>query len=62
MTDIASLDLVQQRTNAAIRVAGDGGPWARRIAAAPPGYLLAFDSSDLARHARLLTPVPLFLR
>ena len=31
---------------------------ANRIAACPPGYLLAHDSGDIARHCELLEPLP----
>ena len=48
---------VETRRLAAVRLVGAGGV-AARIAAAPPGYVLAQGTSDIARHCELLTPVP----
>lgn len=41
----------------AVQLAGSGTPVATRIAAAPPGYLLAHRSSDIVRHCELLEPL-----
>jgi UTP:GlnB (protein PII) uridylyltransferase len=49
---------VVSRQRAAIRIVGQGSPAAARIATAPPGYLLAHGSSDVARHCGLLSPLP----
>jgi UTP:GlnB (protein PII) uridylyltransferase len=49
---------VQRRRVAAARVVGPARGPAARIATAPPGYLLAHDSSDIARHVHLLSPLP----
>jgi [protein-PII] uridylyltransferase len=48
---------VARRTAGALRVAG-AGPSAERISEAPPGYLVAHGSSDIARQCALLTPAP----
>jgi len=58
MIDVAELGLVERRIAAAVRLVGDDRARAARIALAPPGYLVALDSSDVARHAALLSPVP----
>jgi UTP:GlnB (protein PII) uridylyltransferase len=49
---------VVSRQLAATRLVGATSAVAARIAAAPPGYLLAHDSSDVARHCALLSPLP----
>ena len=48
---------VEARKSAAGRHVEPGGEAARRIAAASPGYLLAHDSGDIARHCQLLSPL-----
>lgn len=50
-------DALTQRRAAAIRLVRPGPP-VDRIATAPPGYLLAHASSDVARHAGLLASLP----
>lgn len=49
---------VAARRASALRLVGLGGPAAARIEAASAGYLLAHGSSDIARHAGLLSPRP----
>jgi [protein-PII] uridylyltransferase len=49
---------VVSRRLAATRLVGATSATAARIATAPPGYLLAHDSSDVARHCALLSPLP----
>ena len=49
---------VADRTAAAVRLVGPNSLAASRIATAPPGYVLAHTSSDIARHCELLSPVP----
>jgi [protein-PII] uridylyltransferase len=49
---------VVSRRRAATRLVGATGLAAARVATAPPGYLLAHDSSDVARHCALLSPLP----
>jgi hypothetical protein len=49
---------IADRQAAASRLVGGVAPLVGRIAAAPPGYLLACDSGDVARHCSLLEPVP----
>jgi [protein-PII] uridylyltransferase len=49
---------VVSRQLAATRLIGATSAAAARIATAPPGYLLAHDSSDVARHCALLAPLP----
>ena len=49
---------VDRRRAAAVRLVGDAGEVAARIADAPPGYVLVHDSSDLVRHCDLLSPRP----
>ena len=50
--------LLARRVAAAVRLVGADSAAAARIAEAAPGYLLAHDSSDVARHGALLSPVP----
>lgn len=50
-------DALTRRRVAATRLV-QPGPSADRIATAPPGYLLAHASSDVARHAALLASLP----
>ena len=50
--------LAVRRSAAARLVDGDGDGAAARIESAPPGYLLAHGSSDIARQCELLTPLP----
>jgi [protein-PII] uridylyltransferase len=58
MIDLADAGLATRRMAAATRlVAGDESARAR-IADAPAGYVLAHDSSDVARHSTLLSPPP----
>lgn len=49
---------VDRRRTAAVRLVADGDQAARRIADAPPGYILVHDSSDIVRHCELLSPLP----
>jgi UTP:GlnB (protein PII) uridylyltransferase len=48
----------RRRTSAADLLARSAYAERRRIAEAPPGYLLAHDHGSIARHAGLLTPLP----
>lgn len=50
--------LVARRVAAAVRLVGDDEAVAARITTAPAGYVLAHDSSDVARHCALLSPLP----
>lgn len=49
---------VARRTAAAVRMIGPAAAASARIAAAPPGYLLAHTSSDIVRQCELLSPLP----
>jgi [protein-PII] uridylyltransferase len=49
---------VERRRTATLRLVGDSSEAAARIAEAPPGYVLVHDSSDIARHCDLLSPLP----
>ncbi len=49
---------VEDRKAAAMRHLELGNPAARLITTAPPGYLLAHESGDIARHCQLLSPLP----
>jgi [protein-PII] uridylyltransferase len=48
---------VEHRIEAACALLSDDEPVRRRIAAAPPGYLLAHSSADIARQCELLEPL-----
>ena len=48
---------VVQRIDAACALLAGDGPVRRRIAEAPPGYLLAHSSADVVRHCELLEPL-----
>ncbi|MHB1487989.1 MAG: hypothetical protein ACYCS7_13375 [Acidimicrobiales bacterium] len=52
------LDQVRAKRAAACQLLGAGEPATTRVAGAPPAYLLAHESSDIARQCRLLTPSP----
>lgn len=58
MIDTVDVELVERRIASATRLVNADAAAVARIAAAPAGYLLAHDSSDVARHAALLSPVP----
>ncbi|HZQ26907.1 MAG TPA: hypothetical protein VFA94_04320 [Acidimicrobiales bacterium] len=49
---------VERRRAAATRLVGPSSGPAERVAGAPPAYLMAHGSSDIARQCELLTPVP----
>lgn len=49
---------VARRRAAASRMVGSTGEVAARVGTAPPGYVLAHNSSDIVRHCELLSPVP----
>jgi UTP:GlnB (protein PII) uridylyltransferase len=49
---------VEVRKQSAARHVEPGSDAATRIESAPPGYLLAHDSGDIARHCQLLSPLP----
>lgn len=50
------LDQVRAKRAAACQLLDSGEPATARIAGAPPAYLLAHETSDIARQCRLLTP------
>jgi [protein-PII] uridylyltransferase len=54
----AHREQVLRRLTDALRLVDAGSVIARRIESAPAGYALAQTSSDIARHAALLEPVP----
>jgi UTP:GlnB (protein PII) uridylyltransferase len=51
-------DVIERRRAAALRIVGDRRALADRITAAPDGYVLAHDSTDIVRHCALLSPLP----
>lgn len=51
-------DVIGRRRTAALRIVGDRPALAGRIGAAPAGYVLAHDSTDIVRHCALLSPLP----
>ena len=57
LSDLHQGQVVARKASAALHVEADS-PAAVRIAAASPGYLLAHDSGDIARHCQLLSPLP----
>jgi [protein-PII] uridylyltransferase len=58
VTEVTEFRSVERRAAAAIRLVGDDRCRVARITGAPPGYLVALDASDVARHAALLSPRP----
>lgn len=55
MIELDDVGLVARRSAAAVRLLADDPASAARIADAPAGYILAHDSSDIARHCALLS-------
>src|SRR5262249_48385308 len=50
--------LIARRITAAVSLLGDDTTAAARVTQAPPGYLAVHDTTDVARHGALLSPVP----
>lgn len=53
--------VLERRRAAALRIVGDRQALADRVTAAPAGYVLAHDCSDIVRHCALLSPLPSLL-
>jgi [protein-PII] uridylyltransferase len=58
MIEVEESGPAARRVAAAVRLVGGDEAAAARIGDAPAGYVLAHDSSDIARHCSLFSPLP----